>query len=525
MIPCVCKFMRRLMQASSIKQALKCCGWIFLFSYTLWIYITLDAKEQHTAHKRHIADNYYLNYLNESSFARVNQARIHRSRNYAMKAGRSRRSQGFKEPKEGRIEAIDFHLQHGHRVPLLQKMLQSYGQEFGRHVNDPNFKEKHDFRDYQTPIYLKNFKNPCLFKNASVGRYTRSRGIVQLRCVPYFMIAGFPKCGKTDLWSKLIQHPEVAWLHMKEINFFNKKQYDFVSIEKAVNFYQDSLRASTEKITRCVSEKKADFHQCITGSILFKWSVATSENAEMTYEEFGILRRSYFHPYVIQNCLDFVYLGDGSFDTIFDNKFWRLLPGNERQTEPALTNANYVHRINPNMKIIVLLREPVERLYSDYLYMSSSVGYVCSPEDFHSTVVDRIGNFTSCRRHRTLRACVYDMYDDWNIQTYKVRLNVGMYHIFLSDWLKVFPQNNVLVVKSEDTRGPNKMQILMKIFKFLGLTVPSTKQLQDTYSSRYYTNERNRNSKRMLSKTRKLLQEFYQTFNQQLETMLPHIHY
>ncbi|XP_060570272.1 carbohydrate sulfotransferase 15-like [Ruditapes philippinarum] len=157
--------------------------------------------------------------------------------------------------------------------------------------------------------------------------------------------------------------------------------------------------------------------------------------------------------------------------------------------------------------------------------MSSFIGYVPSPEDFHTTVVYRIRNFTSCRQHRKLRACAYDVYDDWNIHTYKVRLSVGMYSIFLDDWLKVFPRHNVLVVKSEDTRGRNERSTFKKILQFLGLIMPTRKYISEINSERTYNNQRNADSKPMLTKTKLMLHEFYKAFNRDLQILLPHIQY
>jgi hypothetical protein len=52
----------------------------------------------------------------------------------------------------------------------------------------------------------------------------------------------------------------------------------------------------------------------------------------------------------------------------------------------------------------------------------------------------------------------------------QVRLTVGIYHVFLSDWLKIFPKSNILVVKSENNKGPNRYLTQMEIFSFLDLS-------------------------------------------------------
>lgn len=56
----------------------------------------------------------------------------------------------------------------------------------------------HHFTLLQKPIqYLPEFKNPC-WKNGT-----------QLHCLPYFMLIGMDKCGSTDLFDRLIKHPEI----------------------------------------------------------------------------------------------------------------------------------------------------------------------------------------------------------------------------------------------------------------------------------------------------------------------------
>ncbi|KAL3846539.1 hypothetical protein ACJMK2_017518 [Sinanodonta woodiana] len=49
---------------------------------------------------------------------------------------------------------------------------------------------------------------------------------VRLYCLPYFIIAGFPKCGTTDLWRRIIQHPDIV-VHPseKEPMFFDNRRF------------------------------------------------------------------------------------------------------------------------------------------------------------------------------------------------------------------------------------------------------------------------------------------------------------
>ena len=78
------------------------------------------------------------------------------------------------------------------------------------------------FSFQEPPRFLPNFKNPCFLKNVTLPDFPPLRTIQKLRCLPYFFIVGFPKSGTTDVWFRLINHPDIAGNHEKEPNFFRK---------------------------------------------------------------------------------------------------------------------------------------------------------------------------------------------------------------------------------------------------------------------------------------------------------------
>ncbi len=62
--------------------------------------------------------------------------------------------------------------------------------------------------------------------------------------------------------------------------------------------------------------------------------------------------------------LRFLYLlGDFTPLTMTTVDGWEFRKGNEDRESlgPAFINAHYIHSINPNTKVIVILRDPVER--------------------------------------------------------------------------------------------------------------------------------------------------------------------
>lgn len=132
-----------------------------------------------------------------------------------------------------------------------------------------NLVNSHDFKllgvccfftsPLQPPIeFLPNYKAPCWYENLPLGDqipgtpYTRNlftcfspnartlflemhaewavstqlaSNPKRLRCLPYFYIAGMPKCGSTDLYRKVTQHPEVVRPPMKESHWWSKNRF------------------------------------------------------------------------------------------------------------------------------------------------------------------------------------------------------------------------------------------------------------------------------------------------------------
>ena len=52
---------------------------------------------------------------------------------------------------------------------------------------------------------------------------------------------------------------------------------------------------------------------------------------------------------------------DGTPCYLWDYDGWKVIPGNEGLDEPKYTLAHTLGAVNPNARIIVILREPAER--------------------------------------------------------------------------------------------------------------------------------------------------------------------
>ena len=58
---------------------------------------------------------------------------------------------------------------------------------------------------------------------------------------------------------------------------------------------------------------------------------------------------------------DIVYIGDGTPNYLWDFDAWTKIPANKGLTEPKIITAHFVRMLNPEARIIVILRNPVDR--------------------------------------------------------------------------------------------------------------------------------------------------------------------
>ncbi|CAH1229621.1 CHST15 [Branchiostoma lanceolatum] len=295
--------------------------------------------------------------------------------------------------------------------------------------------------------FLPNYKNPCWFEKVNetdVGSQLRDRlvdngtGHFRLRCLPYFYIIGMPKCGTTDLYYRITEHPDVVG-GPKEPHWWAKNRRHL--------------------------------------------------------------------------------LGDGSPSTIWCNNRWRKQQWDTPNNEPPILVADLLRAVQPHAKFILTLRNPTERLYSEYLFFSGGFRDKKSVTDFHERATLAIDIFQSCLKNNTVRSCTYDP----NLPpTRTVRLRLGLYEVYLRDWLSVFPRDQILVQRLEDhSKDPHTT--MTRVFKFLDLGPITNQSDKDAI---FMSNAKRSQKKRydsigqMLPKTRRMLNKFYRPYNQRLAELL-----
>lgn len=360
--------------------------------------------------------------------------------------------------------------------------------------------------------FLPGLKNPCWYEEHSLNsssdpyrtnlyaRYSRRfRAIFQqlratfrehlvhrngrlyrLRCLPYFYIIGQPKCGTTDLYDRLRLHPDVKFTTFKEPHWWTRKRFGIIRLSEG---FHD--RYPVEDYLDLFDQAA---HQ-IQGN--------TTANANGAPSQPNII------------------IGEASASTMWDNNAWVYFYENSTVGEPPFLIQDFIHALQPDARFIIMLRDPVERLYSDYLYFGIANK---SAEDFHEKVSESLQLYEGCLTESTMRSCVYNTTVN---NAMPVRLQVGLYIVYLMDWLSVFSPEHILVLRLED-HASNRKFTMHQVFHFLNLG-PLSKQLESEITRNPASNTRrpaDKNLGPMLPITKDLLKDFYKPFNQKLAKVL-----
>lgn len=151
---------------------------------------------------------------------------------------------------------------------------------------------------------------------------------------------------------------------------------------------------------------------------------------------------------------DFYKKGINYFHSFFSNyKDQKIIATADVHLLPSATAPERVFKYNPNIKIIVLLRDPVDRAYSAYNYAKKN-GWESSDVSF----IKSIEKEEEIRSNKELIR-KNDLLYFWN----------GLYHHHLTNWFNYFPKDSFFIFKDEELRNNAAVKI-KELFKFLGIS-------------------------------------------------------
>lgn len=330
-------------------------------------------------------------------------------------------------------------------------------EKYSLHRHDEVFREESpDIFRSLPEAYLPDYKSFCWDDPAS-GRFN---------CLPGLYLAGMPKCGSTDLFTKLVWHQE---LRRPLVGDFNGKSSHWWTRKRVGRFGEFGVD----------SGEPASFNAYI----------------DMLAPQ-GAMRGQ--HESV---------LVDGSQSPMWDLDGWEdRYPG--LQT-PPYTNADLIHAVAPKSKVLVILRNPTERLFSDFMFFNEQI----SPTEFGPMVEAEISRFERCVNEKGVSFCCYSSGNS-NI----IRLRNGMYITYLRAWWKKF-EGRMKVVRLEEY-SKDTVTVLMKIYQFVEVAPPDNQELETFVANSTIQNSRSEDSKKkwnMPLEVAERINKFYEPYNMELE--------
>ena len=153
-----------------------------------------------------------------------------------------------------------------------------------------------------------------------------------------------------------------------------------------------------------------------------------------------------------------------------------------------------IQKIIPDSKLILILRNPVDRAYSNYFITKQNKKF----EDIIS------------EEKETLKIIDQKNKEEYYKFVHTSLLSRGFYAEQLEKWFKIFPRNQILIIKSEDFAIQTN-KIMNEIFNFLGLE--NFNILDDSKKNKIVYEP-------MKEETRRELIEYFRPYNEKLYSMI-----
>lgn len=220
---------------------------------------------------------------------------------------------------------------------------------------------------------------------------------------PNLFIVGTAKAGTTALHDVLDKHPKIQMCPVKEPNYFSKD----IEIE---NF--------------CLDQKNRFKNQ----SVKFEQDGKVKPRHKLYVKDLDL----YMRLFADFNDKSAQYIGESSVSYLYSK-----------------VAAEQIYSFNSQAKIIIILRDPIDRAYSHFL-MDTKVGRNKSMNFIEAVELD-------------LKSPTKDWEND------HLYIDLGLYYLQVKRYLELFPRKNILILNYDEFKLDNK-KVLDIIGRFLGVT-------------------------------------------------------
>ena len=317
-----------------------------------------------------------------------------------------------------------------------------------------------------------------------------------LVCLPKVFLAGFPKCGSTYIYCLL-----------QKLTGLVDTQHASHQLDKEPRWWVSGGPHSNHQFPHSAVELT-----------LYLINFIASAEAELD--------------------LGFSLPVDGSPNLLFQ---WPRYSHMEGITNYCLVPA-VLPQVLPNAKYIVVLRNPVDMLYSAFWFSFSTYNVKLNrdkqlqgPGAFHNKAMEKIAIFKNCSNFLPIDKCMEELCPKVAGQSGmpnpygRVRLEAGFYYLYIRRWLSVVPRKQFFVFTIEELQenaSLSRMANKLSDFLGLGLHVHSDDALRNTQDSTGCDNVQSQYDYhhdpllQMRDDTRELLNNFFMPYNMELAKLL-----
>lgn len=339
------------------------------------------------------------------------------------------------------------------------------------------------------------YANPCWYAKASplldLSSHPRP---IRLACLPKFFLIGYPKCGTTQLYNLLSLHPQFAHPLRKELHWWTRP-HNFSSQMETAESVLEYVFLMQPAARKMLNTKRTD-----------------------------------------------LVTGDLSASTAWRLPFEMGLSFSLPESMPYILS-----KIFPDTKYIVIMRDPVEHIYSRFWY-SCEVSKIVDkgnillhhgPWIFEQMVNVDIHQMKQCIRDHGAYRCSFDssLRRSYSVPPVVneaekslidhrkcgyIQFTDSIYYVTLKEWLKLIPMDRFLFLRTEDLAS-DPVSAAQQIFKFLELEELEPQHLHASLADLGKSNEQNyihEGNLTITPKARSILNEFIEPFNQDLAKLL-----
>ena len=348
--------------------------------------------------------------------------------------------------------------------------------------------------------FVPNLKNPCWYANYDSAKkeidwkakyppkvpmlgsvslhFKNQNGIKSLYCLPYMHLLGYPKCGTSSLYNYFRKHSEFAstrssgWIGLYSGGIVK----DRLSTVKSMLFLVENFHQASGR----VQSSSADYNK--NNMIIADFSPANS---------------------------------------------WRQRGFEQSKGGSMCDPPLLLREMQPDAKFVVLLREPISRLYSAFWFyakpgLKKQLMQNNGPQLFTNDVHTFFDRLKHCSKDASMLTCIraakeFNHHFQWDEQ-----FLTGFYYLYLLPWLQVFPRKNFLFIRNEDMREDTG-KVLKEIFEFLDMSPMPDDELKQTVKKVAHNQKiiHGNNSNLLLSpSTKKQLRAYFRPFNEKLAELL-----